>query len=44
MVGTAYSAYHYNVAGVALANKLARMAWTVLSTGEAYRPPVLACR
>ena len=35
---------HYNVAGVALANKLARMAWAVLSTGEAYRPPVLACR
>ena len=35
---------HYNVAGVALANKLARMAWAVLSTGEAYRPTVLACR
>jgi transposase len=35
---------HYNVAGVALANKLARMAWAVLNTGEAYRPPVLACR
>jgi transposase len=35
---------HYNVAGVALANKLARMAWAVLSTGEAYRPPELACR
>ncbi len=35
---------HYNVAGVALANKLARMAWAVLSTGEAYRPPVLGCR
>ncbi len=37
------SSTHYNVAGVALANKLARMAWAVLSTGEAYRPPVLAC-
>jgi transposase len=33
---------HYNVAGVALANKLARMAWAVLATGEAYRPPQLA--
>jgi transposase len=30
---------HYNVAGVALANKLARIAWAVLSKGEAYRPP-----
>jgi transposase len=33
---------HRNVAGVALANKLARMAWAVLPTGEAYRPPQLA--
>ena len=33
---------HYNVVGVALANKLARMAWAVLAKGEAYRPPVLA--
>ena len=32
---------HYNVVGVALANKLARMAWAVLAKGEAYRPPVL---
>lgn len=32
---------HHNVAGVALANKLARMAWAVLATGEAYRAPLL---
>jgi transposase len=32
---------HYNVAAVALANKLARIAWAVLATGEVYRPPVL---
>jgi transposase len=32
---------HPNVAGVALANKLARIAWAVLATGEAYRPPLL---
>jgi transposase len=33
---------HHNVAVVALANKLARMAWAVLATGEAYRAPVMA--
>ena len=33
---------HYNVIGVALANKLARMAWTVLASGNVYRPPDLA--
>jgi transposase len=33
---------HYNVAGVALANKLARIAWAVLAKGDAYRPPALA--
>lgn len=33
---------HHNVAVVALANKLARMAWAVLVTGEAYRAPVMA--
>ena len=33
---------HRHVAAVALANKLARMAWAVLATGEAYRPPLLA--
>ena len=33
---------HRNVAAVALANKLARMAWAVLATGEAYRAPLAA--
>ena len=33
---------HRNVAGVALANKLARMAWAVLTKNEHYRPPMLA--
>jgi transposase len=33
---------HRHVAGVALANKLARMAWAVLATGEAYRAPLPA--
>jgi len=33
---------HHNVAGVALANKLARMAWAVLAKNETYRPPLLA--
>jgi transposase len=32
---------HSNVAAVALANKLARMAWAVLSKNEPYRPPVM---
>src|SRR5580700_3066631 len=32
---------HSNVAAVALANKLARMAWAVLAKNEAYRPPIL---
>src|SRR6202140_350889 len=33
---------HRNVAAVALANKLARIAWAVLAKNEPYRPPVLA--
>ncbi|HEX3471245.1 MAG TPA: IS110 family transposase [Silvibacterium sp.] len=33
---------HYNVVGVALANKMARMAWAVLASGQVYRPPLLA--
>ena len=32
---------HQNVAIVALANKLLRMAWAVLCKNERYRPPVL---
>ena len=32
---------HSNVAAVALANKLARMAWAVLAKNEPYRPPVM---
>jgi transposase len=36
------SRVHRNVAVVALANKLARMAWAVLVKGERYRPPLLA--
>jgi transposase len=34
---------HRNVAAVALANKLARMAWAVLAKQQEYRPPVLVC-
>jgi transposase len=33
---------HHNIVTVALANKLARMAWAVLAKDEPYRPPVLA--
>lgn len=33
---------HANVAGVAMANKLARVAWAVLTKGERYRPAALA--
>ena len=33
---------HHNIAIVALANKLARMAWAVLAKNEAYRPPLVA--
>jgi len=33
---------HRHIAAVALANKLARMAWAVLATGEAYRAPTVA--
>lgn len=33
---------HPNVAAIALANKLARIAWAVLAKGETYRPLLLA--
>jgi len=33
---------HQNVAVVALANKLVRMAWAVLCKNERYRPPIVA--
>jgi transposase len=33
---------HRNVAGVAVANKLARIAWAVVARGEAYRAPLPA--
>jgi transposase len=33
---------HRNVAAVALANKLARIAWAVLAEDEQYRPSVVA--
>lgn len=32
---------HHNVAAVALANKIARIAWAVLSKPETYRPLLL---
>jgi transposase len=32
---------HHNVAAVALANKIARIAWVVLARGESYRPSLL---
>jgi hypothetical protein len=33
---------HVNVAAVAMANKLARIAWAVLTTGERYRSATAA--
>lgn len=32
---------HVNVAAVAMANKMARIAWAVLTKGERYRPAAL---
>jgi len=41
-LGQLASRVHTNVAAVALANKMARVAWAVLAKSEAYRPPQLA--
>lgn len=41
MEWSAYLAVEHNVAGVALANKLARMDWAVLAKSQTYRPPLL---
>jgi transposase len=41
-LGQLASRVHTNVAAVALANKMARVAWAVLAKSEAYRPPHLA--
>ncbi|HEY1500582.1 MAG TPA: hypothetical protein VGF88_13455 [Acidobacteriaceae bacterium] len=35
---------HSNVVTVALADRMARVIWAVLSKGETYRPPLLECR
>jgi transposase len=40
-LGQLMSRTHQNVAVVALANKLLRMAWAVLCKNETYRPPVV---
>jgi transposase len=40
-LGQLASRVHTNVAAVALANKMARVAWAVLAKSEAYRPPLL---
>lgn len=41
-LGQLASRVHTNIAAVALANKMARVAWAVLAKSEAYRPPHLA--
>ena len=41
-LGQLASRAHTNIVAVALANKMARIAWAVLSKGEAYRPALLA--
>jgi hypothetical protein len=42
MAGQAELSYSLQRGWRGLANKLARMAWAVLASGEAYRPPVAA--
>ena len=39
-LGQLASRVHTNIAAVALANKMARVAWAVLVKGQAYRPPL----
>src|ERR1700689_5081534 len=39
-LGQLASRVHTNIAAVALANKMARVAWAVLAKSEAYRPPL----
>jgi transposase len=41
-LGQLASRAHTNIVAVALANKMARVAWAVLAKNEAYRPPLLA--
>jgi len=41
-LGQLVSRAHRNVVTIALANKIARMAWAILAKGETYRPPSMA--
>jgi transposase len=41
-LGQLVSRAHRNVVTIALANKMARMAWALLAKGETYRPPSMA--
>jgi len=41
-LGQLASRAHTNIVAVALASKMARVAWAVLAKSEAYRPPLLA--
>jgi transposase len=40
-LGQLVSRCHPNVATIALANKMARMAWALLAKGETYRPALM---
>ena len=41
-LGQLVSRAHPNVVTIALANKMARMAWALLAKGETYRPALMA--
>ena len=41
-LGQLASRVHANIAAVALANKMARVAWAVLAKSQPYRPPLMA--